>query len=219
MNEDHNRLNDQPIEKQKSSLETQVQLRQICIDELKKILKEHVNWLKSKGKEGKRADLHLSNLKALNLKKVILAYADLQQSNLNRVNFQQANLIRTNLKKSNLCQANIGMANLFRANLERAQIIGSILTNSNLTETNLKNSNCRGTDFDGAILVKANLQGADFLSTFFEEAVLRGANLKGVKNLTIEQLQGAKTLYQAKLDPELMEQVKKSCPFLLRESI
>jgi hypothetical protein len=57
------------------------------------------------------------------------------------------------------------------------------------------------------------------LSAFFEEAVLRGANLKEAKNLTIAQILGAKTLYQAKLDPELMEQVKKSCPLLLRESI
>jgi uncharacterized protein YjbI with pentapeptide repeats len=109
------------------------------------------------------------------------------------------------------------MANLFRANLESAEIIGSILRNSNLTETNLKNSNCKGTDFEGAILEKANLQGADLLSTFFDEADLRDANLTGTINLTIEQLSGAKTLYQAKLDPELMEKVKNSYPYLLRE--
>ena len=46
---------------------------------------------------------------------------------------------------------------------------------------------------------------------------LGGANLIGVKNLSIEQLQGAKTLFQAKLDPELMEQVKAINPNLLKE--
>ena len=41
----------------------------------------------------------------------------------------------------------------------------------------------------------------------------------GVKNVTIEQLQGAKTLFQAKLDPILMERVKASNPSLLKEPI
>ena len=53
------------------------------------------------------------------------------------------------------------------------------------------------------------------MSTFLEEADLRDADLTGAKNLTITQLSGAKTLYQAKLDPELMEKVKKSYPHLL----
>ena len=65
--------------------------------------------------------------------------------------------------------------------------------------------------------MKANLEGVDFLSTFLEETDFRGANLKGVKNLSIEQLQGVKTLFQAKLDSELMEQVKAKNPNLLKE--
>jgi uncharacterized protein YjbI with pentapeptide repeats len=109
------------------------------------------------------------------------------------------------------------MVSLYKANLESAEIIGSILSDSNLTETNLKNCNCKGSDFERAILVKANLQGADLLSAFFEDADFTGANLMGVKNLTIEQLQGAKTLFQAKLDPKLMEQVKANNPNLLKE--
>ena len=53
---------------------------------MKQIYKDHIKWIKSKRKEGKRADLRLSNLKGLKLKKAVLAYADLQQSNLFRVN-------------------------------------------------------------------------------------------------------------------------------------
>jgi uncharacterized protein YjbI with pentapeptide repeats len=109
------------------------------------------------------------------------------------------------------------MASLYKANLESAEIIGSNLSNSNLTEANLRNCSCRGSDFEGAIFLKANLQGADLLSTFFGDADFRDANLKGVKNLTIDQLQGAKTLYKAKLEAELMEQVKTSNPNLLKE--
>jgi len=147
MNEEYNNQIDQLAEEQKPSNETKVKYRRITADELKQILKEHKKWLKSKGKVGKRADLHLVNLKKINMKKAILAFAEMQQSNLFGINLQQANLIRTNLKKSYLGQANLKKANLFRANLEGAEIIGSIFRNSNLTETNLKNSDCKGNEF------------------------------------------------------------------------
>jgi uncharacterized protein YjbI with pentapeptide repeats len=215
MIENNDNKENKPMGERRTSNETQSKYRKLSIDVLKQILKEHKKWLKSKGKVGKRADLHLINLKKINMKKAILAFADMQQSNLFGVNLQQANLIRTNLKKSYLSQANLKKANLSRANLESAKLTGSNLRNSNLTKTNLKNSDCKGADFEGAILEKVTLQGADLMSTFLEEADLRGADLTGAKNLTITQLSGAKTLYQAQLDPELMEKVKKSYPHLL----
>lgn len=106
MNEGKNNRNDQPKE-ENSSEKTKPEYRKISIDGLKHIYKDHIKWIKSKRKEGKRADLHLSNLKGLKLKNAVLAYADLQQSNLFRVNLQQAILIRTNLKKSVTTQPKI----------------------------------------------------------------------------------------------------------------
>jgi hypothetical protein len=50
-----------------------------------------------------------------------------------------------------------------------------------------------------------------------QEADLIDINAIGEKNLTIQQLSKVKTLYKAKLDPELMEQVKKNCPHLLEK--
>ena len=52
---------------------------------------------------------------------------------------------------------------------------------------------------------KANLSDAD----------LYKADLTQVKNLSINNLSKVKTLYKAKLDPELMEQVKDEYPHLL----
>ena len=49
------------------------------------------------------------------------------------------------------------------------------------------------------------------------DAVLSGANLTQVKNLSINQLYLVKTLYEAELDLELMEQVKERYPHLLEE--
>ena len=59
-----------------------------------------------------------------------------------------------------------------------------------------------------ADLSDANLSGAN----------LSGANLTQVKNLSINKLSKVKTLYKAKLDPELIEQVKDKYPHLLKKS-
>jgi uncharacterized protein YjbI with pentapeptide repeats len=61
----------------------------------------------------------------------------------------------------------------------------------------------------------ANLQGADLW-----EANLRGvnwakANLEGVKRISIDQLSRVETLFEARLDRELKEQIAKEHPRLL----
>jgi hypothetical protein len=63
----------------------------------------------------------------------------------------------------------------------------------------------------------ANLSRADLIDASLSLADLSGANLTQVENLSINQLSEVKTLYKAKLDPELMEQVKDEYPHLLEE--
>ncbi len=73
---------------------------------------------------------------------------------------------------------------------------------------------------------RADLSGAEFVSWWsrskliganLSDADLFRANLEGVSDLTIEQLSKVKTLYKAKLDPELMKQVKEKYHHLLEE--
>jgi hypothetical protein len=66
-------------------------------------------------------------------------------------------------------------------------------------------------------LTSANLQGADLSGTIFNGANLSYANLEAARNLTMDQLSKVKTLYKAKLDPELEAQVKEKYPWLLEE--
>ena len=49
------------------------------------------------------------------------------------------------------------------------------------------------------------------------DANLERANLTQVQNLSINQLPEVKTLYDAELNPELMEQVKNKYPHLLKK--
>ncbi|MCH8028306.1 MAG: pentapeptide repeat-containing protein [Candidatus Dadabacteria bacterium] len=119
---------------------------------------------------------------------------------LSKTDLRRADLRKAKLEGANLFDANLKGADLRGANLERARLIGANLEGAWLWSSNL----------EGAILVGANLEGADL-----KGANLKGANLKGAKKLTTEQLSKVETLYEAKLDKELMEEIKEKCPPLL----
>jgi hypothetical protein len=105
---------------------------------------------------------------------------------------EKANLSEADLINADLRYADLGCADLGCAYLEGADL--------------------RGADLSGAYLRGANLSGASLFG-----ANLSGANLTQVKNLSINQLYLVKTLYEAELDLELMEQVKERYPHLLEE--
>jgi len=61
-------------------------------ERLNRILEQHKLWLKSKGREGKRADLREANLYR----------AELRETNLREVDLRKANLIGADLREANL---------------------------------------------------------------------------------------------------------------------
>lgn len=63
--------------------------------------------------------------------------------------------------------------------------------------------------------MEANLSGSYLMGADFENASLYKADLRGAKGLTLEQLTKAKTLYLAKFDDEILEQVKTTMPELV----
>ena len=81
-----------------------------------------------------------------------------------------------------------------------------------LSDADLSGANLRKADLYSADLRNANLSGANLSG-----ACLSEANLSEVLGLNIEQLSKVETLYKAKLDPELMEQVKDKYPHLLKK--
>jgi len=60
-----------------------------------------------------------------------------------------------------------------------------------------------------------DLNGADLLWADFSEANLSGANFQLTRNLSVGQLSEVKTLYEPKLDPDLMKQIERNYPHLL----
>ncbi len=63
-----------------------------------------------------------------------------------------------------------------------------------------------------------DLNGADLLWADFSEANLSGANFQLTRNLSVGQLSEVKTLYEPKLDPDLMKQIDRNYPHLLAKA-
>ncbi len=158
-----------------------------------------------------------NDLNGVNLINVNLEGANLWEANLEGAIISQSNLVGAQLAKANLQGARLLWTDLQVASLLSADLRGAYIGGANLAHAFLSSANLQGAHLEGANLIHADLRRANL-----QEAELRGANLQeadlqDVKNLTIEQLSKVKTLYQAKLDDELMQQVKEKYPHLLEE--
>ena len=104
-----------------------------------------------------------------------------------------------------------------RANLSGANLSGAILSNANLESVDLSKATLEFTSFRSSNLKYAFLYDADLGYTIFSDANLQGAWLNSARNLKIEQLLQAKTLYQAKLPDEIKEEITKQKPELFED--
>jgi len=95
------------------------------------------------------------------------------------------------------------------ANLERADLRDVHLEETSPFSTNLKRANLENVHLEKANLINTDLKGANL-----EGAYLRDANLKEAKNLIMNQLSMAKTLYKAEIDESLRSLLKKNSPAL-----
>ncbi|MEE9214034.1 MAG: pentapeptide repeat-containing protein [Thermodesulfobacteriota bacterium] len=117
-----------------------------------------------------------------------------------------------NLSKKWLDGINLKGENLYAVNFSES-IFYSIDESTKIE----KLSDFSGANLRKANLTGANLQGANLEGANLKKANLEEANLEGTKGLTYYQLVYAKTLYKAKLDSELMNQVKKHSSYLLEK--
>jgi uncharacterized protein YjbI with pentapeptide repeats len=164
----------------------------------------HLFWTDLTEANLEEAHLEESDLMVAHLERAYLKGTHLERANLNGARLEEAYLIGANLEGASLIAAYLQVALLKGANLEGADLTGAILFVACLQESNLKGVNLLGARLEGADLKGADLSGAK----------LNGAKLKGAKNLTVDQLSKAKTLYQAELDGELEKPLREEYPDL-----
>ena len=150
-----------------------------------------------KGAFLKKADLRYADLFRAFLAKAILRNADLEGARLRKTIFENSDIRGANLDQTDLRGANLKGADLREATLKQADLTGAQLQGANLGLTLLQ----------GTELNQANLENVD----------MRCADLTGVKNLTVDQLAVAQTVYKAKMDPTLLNQIQETLPQLLEK--
>src|SRR5258708_27645282 len=155
-----------------------------------------------------RHKIYEVNLVNCHLSRTNLNYVNLRGSNLNSADLSHSSLIETNLENTRLNQTNFENSNLNQADLKNAYASGANFNDAFLIKAQFENAFLIKTSFKNAFLMEANLQGSYLMGADFENASLYKADLRGAKGLTIEQLTKAKTLYLAKFDDEILEQVK-----------
>ena len=159
-----------------------------------------------------RNKIHAINLVNCYLPRTQLSYINLKGSNMNSANLSNASLLETNLENARLNQTNFENANLNQANLKAAYASGANFKDAFLIKTQFENAFLIKTNFANAYLMEANLQNSYLMGANFENASLYKADFRGTKGLTVEQLAKAKTLYLAKFDEELQQQVNALAP-------
>lgn len=162
-----------------------------------------------------RHKIHEINLVNCYLSRTNLNYVNLAGSNLNSANVSQSSLIESNLENARLNQTNFENSNLNQVNFTGAYASGANFKDSFLIKANFNNAFLIKTNFNNAFLMEANLQNCYLMGADFENASLYKADLRGAKGLSIEQLAKVKTLYLARFDEEILQQIKTSLPQLV----
>ena len=166
----------------------------------------------------KRLNLHkIYDLNLVNcyLAKTNLNYAILKEANLNSAEVSGSQLIECDFQNARLNQTNFESSTLNQANLSHAYASGANFQDSFLIKTNLEKAYFIKANFTRSFLMEANLNGAYLTGADFTGANLYKADLRNAVGLTVEQLETARTLYLAQLDPELLEEVQKRHPQLV----
>jgi hypothetical protein len=102
-------------------------------------------------------------------------------------------------------------------NLENAHLEGANLTHTILKQANLQKAHLQSSNLTNATLRGAQLEGANFLGAAMPGADLSYAKLSGAHNIDLKELCTVKTLFKAKLDATLAQQVQEACSYLLTE--
>lgn len=162
-----------------------------------------------------RHKIHDINLVNCHLPRTNLNYVNLSGSNMNSANISQSSLIESNLENARLNQTNFENSNLNQANLNTAYASGANFKDAFLIKSQFEGAFLIKANFNNAFLMEANLQNSYVMGADFENASLYKADLRGVKGITMDQLSKVKTIYLAKFDDELLEEIKTSLPHLI----
>lgn len=181
-----------------------------------------------------KADLTNANLRGANLYRAKLREASFVRTNLSGATLVEATLtgarfVGTEFSGSTLVRANLSGAVFDLLSLEEVNLLGATLVNARFHAVDLSGANLMDTDFTKASLVFVNLDRANLSGANFSGANLRNASFTGtgISNnnsrlaieLAVRQLSTTRSLYKATIKKELLGEIRKKHPQLLKPLI
>lgn len=155
------------------------------------------------------ADLRSVDFSGADMGGCYLMGANLRGASLKRARLPGLSLLYVDAEGADFSGSDLTGAHLFGADLRNARLEGSIIKNSRLTRAVFAGADLRGADLQGANFLQADLRGASF----------EGANLVDAVDLTSDQLLTVKSLYGARMGPDLLKRVQERCPALLEKPV
>lgn len=159
-----------------------------------------------------------------NVKYIDLHSCYLEGIHFDFLNYRIKHLCRVEHYLLDLDNANLNNCNFFMVNMSSSSLNQCICQNADFHKANISSSSLNGANFEGSsfcdadlsgsTIINSNLANCDLRRSNFTNAILAGSNLENVKNLTLEQLLTAKSLYEVKMDPLLLEEIKRMKPSL-----
>lgn len=162
-----------------------------------------------------RNNIHEINLVNCHLRKTNLSNVNLKGSNMNSADLSHAMLIDINLESTRLNQTNFEDSNMNQANLNNAFASGASFKDAFLIKSSFAGAFLIKANFQNAYLMESNLSGCDLSGVDFENANLYKADFRNSNGLSVEQLSVAKSLYLAKFDLELQQEIEEQLPELM----
>ena len=144
----------------------------VAFDRLRALLGNHRQWLASRGKRGRKANLARCNFEGADLEGV-----DLREVMLPCACLAKADLSNANLEDADLESANLEAACLAGASLKRANLRGASLRGADLKEADLEDADLSGADLHYADLEGADLENAKFSNSRFFKTKLKNTLL------------------------------------------
>jgi len=149
---------------------------------LQRLLSDHMRWLQTDGRKGKRADLRglvlptAADLEGAVLRHAVLRHAGGFKANLRAADLRGADLRWAHLNDANMLGADLREARLQGAELRGADLIGALLSGNDLEEADFSHAR-----LTGVVLRGLNLREARLAEAHLERADLEGANLTGAE--------------------------------------
>lgn len=139
-----------------------IQAPPIDLPMIQQIAEQHLLWLQSDGKEGRRANLGGYDLSGLSLVDMYLPEANFRAAIFTGTDFSRANLQGADFSEAELEQTNFREAKLEGANFARAEARRAYFDQASAIEAN----------FSHAVMEGASAIGADFSGVKFRDAIL-----------------------------------------------